>query len=178
MPQPAGYPALMTAPSIPPNPRAAELVALLNLQPHPEGGFYREVFRSTQAVQPDDSRGVRSALTTIDFLLERGQFSAWHRVASDEAWHLLEGGPLRLWLMPPQLDSVVSVDLGAVVAAHAPRHVVPAGWWQAAEPVGDLVLVGATVGPGFDFADFAFMRADDVALRAIERLQPDLRRLA
>jgi predicted cupin superfamily sugar epimerase len=149
--------------------RAAELVKLLGLQPHPEGGFYREVFRSAHGVQPADTRTSRSALTTIDFLLLHGQFSAWHRVASDEAWHLLEGDALRLWLMPPSLDRIEHVDLAPASATHAPRHVVPAHWWQAAEPLGAYALVGATVGPGFDFADFAFGRDDGgvcAALRA------------
>ena len=139
-------------------PRAADLVERLGLQPHPEGGFYREAFRSPHAVQPGDPRGPRSALTTIDFLLARGQFSAWHRVASDEVWHLLEGGPLRLWLMPPALDRVDCIELAPVSARGAPRHTVPAGWWQAAEPLADFAYVGATVGPGFDFADFDFLR--------------------
>jgi predicted cupin superfamily sugar epimerase len=164
--------------SVPLTDRAAELVARLRLQPHPEGGFYREIFRSALSVQPDDARPARSALTTIDFLLVRGQFSAWHRVASDEVWHLLEGGPLRLWLMPPSLDALHTVDLDAVSAARAPRHVVPAHWWQAAEPLGKLALVGATVGPGFDFADFAFLRADPVARTALERIAPQAMRLA
>ncbi|WP_280150983.1 cupin domain-containing protein [Piscinibacter sp. XHJ-5] len=167
----------MTA-SAPLQGRAAELVSRLQLQPHPEGGFYREVFRSALQVQPGDARPQRSALTTIDFLLVRGQCSAWHRVASDEVWHLLEGGPLRLWLMPPALDALHAVDLEAVDSHHAPRHVVPAHWWQAAEPLGELALVGATVGPGFDFADFAFLRADPPARSALERMHSDLLRLA
>jgi len=154
--------------------RAAELVNTLKLQPHPEGGFFRETFRSADSVAPQDGRGPRSALTTIDFLLARGQFSAWHRVASDEVWHLLEGGPLRLWLMPPTLDRVESVELAAVSRTTAPRHTVSAQWWQAAEPLGDYAYVGATVGPGFDFADFAFMRAEPDAVAAMARLQPEL----
>jgi predicted cupin superfamily sugar epimerase len=157
--------------------RTAELIALLALQPHPEGGWYREVFRSPRAVQPADARPARSAMTSIDFLLARGQFSAWHRVDSDEAWHLVEGGPLRLWLAPPSCDRVEHVDLAPASARHAPRHVVPAGWWQAAEPVADYALVGATVGPGFDFADFAFGR-DDAALRAaLAAARPELQHL-
>lgn len=150
--------------------RAADLIARLKLQPHPEGGFYREVFRSPVKVMTSDGRGERSALTTIDFLLTRGQFSAWHRVASDEVWHLLEGGPLRLWLVPPSLDRIEAVDLGAVGNDTTPRHVVQAGWWQATQPLGDFVYVGATVGPGFDFADFAFARGGEAANR-IARLQ-------
>jgi hypothetical protein len=156
------------------HPRATELIRLLELQPHPEGGWYREVFRSGAAVRPADARPPRSALTTIDFLLPAGQHSAWHRVASDEVWHLLEGGPLRLWLLPPALDALHEVVLAAADGARTPRHVVPAHWWQAAEPLGDFAYVGATVGPGFDFADFAFGR-DDAALGGA--LRPGLRRL-
>jgi len=161
----------------PPSGRAAELVAVLQLQRHPEGGYYRETFRSAHSVSSARHGGPRSALTTIDFLLARGQFSAWHRVASDEVWHLLEGPALRLWLMPPSLDRVESVDLGVTSAATKPRHTVAAQWWQAAEPLGEYALVGATVGPGFDFADFAFLRGDADAVAAITRLQPDLLRL-
>jgi uncharacterized protein len=157
--------------------RAAELVQRLGLQPHPEGGHYREVFRSAAQVQPSDGRPPRSALTTIDFLLAAGACSAWHRVRSDEAWHLLEGGPLRLWLMPPALDAVQAVELGPATDGRAARHVVAAGWWQAAEPLGDFALCGATVGPGFDFADFSFLRDDERARAALSRLRPDLLRL-
>ena len=152
-------------------------MAALALQPHPEGGFYREIFRSPDTVVTTDGRGPRSALTSIDFLLARGQFSAWHRVASDEVWHLLEGGPLRLWSMPPSLDRVSCVELAAASAGCAPRHTVPSQWWQAAEPLGDFAYVGATVAPGFEFADFSFLRADASARAALNRLQPALNRL-
>ncbi len=151
--------------------RAAELARELALRPHPEGGHYGEVFRSASAVQTADGRPARVALTTIDFLLNSGEFSAWHRVLSDEVWHLLEGTGLRLWLAPPDLGQFVQVDLGPVAAGRRPRHVVPAGWWQAAEPLGDYAYVGATVGPGFDFADFSFGR-EDTRLCAALKLQP------
>jgi uncharacterized protein len=156
--------------------RAAKLVATLQLQPHPEGGFYRELFRSSARVQPSDARPARSALTSIDFLLGRGQFSAWHRVASDEVWHLLEGGPLRLWLMAPGGERIDCVELGSVDGQHMPRHVVDAGWWQAAEPLGAYAYVGATVAPGFDFNDFSFLRKD-AAVASLSRLAPELERL-
>lgn len=152
-------------------PRAQALLTQLQLRPHPEGGFYGEVFRSP--LPTATPRGQRAALTTIDFLLARGQCSAWHRVRSDEVWHLLEGGPLRLWLLPPDLDSVTQVDLGIA----PPRHVVPADWWQAAEPLGDFAYVGATVAPGFDFADFAFGRDHADLAAALQRLAPELQRL-
>jgi predicted cupin superfamily sugar epimerase len=153
-------------------PRAAALVQSLALKPHPEGGYYGEVFRS--ATQVPTARGPRAALTTIDFLLGAGQFSAWHRVRSDEVWHLLEGGPLRLWLLPPDLGRVEQVDLGA---GAPPRHVVPADWWQAAEPLGDFAYVGATVAPGFDFADFSFGRDEAPLGATLARLAPGLQRL-
>ena len=157
--------------------RASELARELDLRPHPEGGHYRELFRSAARVQPEDGREPRSALTTIDFLLSRGECSAWHRVASDEAWHLLEGPALRLWLLAPDLSALESVRLAPVSKATRPRHVVPAHWWQAAEPEGDVAYVGATVGPGFDFADFAFGRDDAGLVAAIDRFAPELRRL-
>jgi predicted cupin superfamily sugar epimerase len=147
------------------HPRALALIHTLALQPHPEGGWYGEVFRSRHTVRPDDERPARAALTSIDFLLEAGQFSAWHRVRSDEAWHLLEGESLTLWLLPPELGAVQRVEL-----REQRRHVVPAGWWQAAEPGPGFAYVGATVGPGFDFADFSFGR-DDAALTAAATAQ-------
>jgi len=157
--------------------RAAALVAELGLRAHPEGGYYAEVFRSGQPVQTGDGRAARVALTTIDFLLAAGQFSAWHRVASDEVWHLLEGVGLRLWLAPPDLSTFSAVELGPVIAGRRPRHVVPAGWWQAAEPLGSHAYVGATVGPGFDFADFSFGRDDAALCAALQGPQSALRRL-
>ena len=150
------------------------MIRQLALSPHPEGGWYREVFRSSALVQPGDGRPARAALTSIDFLLLRGQQSAWHRVRSDEAWHLLEGGPLCLWLLPPAEGSLLRVELGP---AGGLRHVVPADWWQAAEPLGDYAYVGATVGPGFDFADFSFGRDDPALCRVLQQLAPELQRL-
>jgi predicted cupin superfamily sugar epimerase len=158
-------------------PRSRTLIRELGLQPHPEGGWYAEVFRSSRPVDAQDGREGRIALTTIDFLLERGQASAWHRVRSDEVWHLLEGDGLVLWLLPPDLSRVERVVLGAVAAGCRPRHVVPADWWQAAEPMGDFAYVGATVGPGFDFADFAFGRDDAALCAALPGLAPELTRL-
>jgi len=155
-------------------PRAAQIVQGLGLLPHPEGGWYRERFRSSRQVQPADARPPRPALTTIDFLLGRGQGAAWHRVRSDEVWHLLEGGPLRLWLLAPEAGRVERVDLQA---GGNLCQVVEADCWQAAEPLADFAHCGATVGPGFDFADFSFGR-DHAELRdALARLAPELQRL-
>ena len=155
--------------------RAQDLVRTLGLAPHPEGGHYREVFRSPMTVPT--ARGPRAALTTIDFLLAEGEFSAWHRVRSDEVWHLLEGGPLRLWLMPADLSRLEHIDLGPVGAQHRPRLVVPADAWQAAEPLGEYAYAGATVAPGFDFADFNFGRDEPALCAALARLAPLQHRL-
>ena len=155
--------------------RATQLIEQLHLQPHPEGGWYREAFRSPRRVQTNDGRPPRSALTTIDFLLQRGQASAWHRVRADEVWHLLEGQSLTLWLLPPSGPGPLQQVL--LSAATTRRHVVPADWWQAAEPGGDFAYVGATVGPGFDFADFSFGRDDAALVTALPGLTPDMSRL-
>ena len=137
------------------HPRAAELIAKLELEPHPEGGYYREIFRSARLVTPLDGRGARAALTTIYYLLPAGAASRWHRVTSDEVWHLYEGGPLE----------VLELDAGGgelrrhqlIAASATPVCTIAADCWQAARPLADYALVGCTVGPGFDFADFTLL---------------------
>ena len=128
---------------------AASLIGLLKLQSHPEGGHFRETFRS----EMDVDGGRRAASTAIWFLLEAGDFSAWHRVTSDEVWHHYDGGPLALWTLDAEgpRRTVLGRDWGA---GERPQAVVPAGVWQAAEPLGAFALCGCTVAPGFDFADF------------------------
>lgn len=159
--------------------RAAELIEQLGMRPHPEGGFYRELYRSSMIVQPSDDRPARAALTTIYFLLPEGAHSRWHRVASDEAWHLYEGGPLELYQAPPDMSTVERLRLGPANATSGPVHVVPAGWWQAARSrSGAFALTGCTVGPGFDFADFSFLRDAPELVTRLQRLDPELAGLA
>jgi len=141
------------------HPRAQELIDELKLEPHPEGGFYREIHRSPLQVQPQDTRGVRAAMTTIYFLLPAPAFSRWHAVASDEIWHLYEGGPLELRVCDPQVNATEVIRLDRASAATGPVAIVPANHWQAARPLGEYALVGATVGPGFEFGDFSFLSA-------------------
>lgn len=140
--------------------RPETLIRQLSLRPHPEGGWYSEVFRSRGLVEADGRRGERSALTSIYFLLVEGQCSRWHRVTSDEAWHFYEGNPLELLSCDPDLERLDRVRLGPWDGEVRPTHVVPAGHWQAARPTGAYTLVGCTVGPGFDFADFSLLRDD------------------
>lgn len=154
------------------DPRARQLIAELELQPHPEGGYYRELFRSAARVQPTDARPVRAALTTIYFLLTAGAHSRWHRVASDEVWHLYEGGELELLIADEQLSDVRRVVLGKASQGVGPVFVVPAGWWQAARSLGSYTLVGCTVGPGFEFDDFSFLRGERVLADKLRALDP------
>ena len=153
------------------HPRAQSLIAELDLQPHPEGGYYREIFRSASRVQPGDHRAERSALTAIYFLLVAGQHSGWHQVLSDEIWSHLEGDALELLCFDATNSQASTVALGPFSAGGAvPIHVVPAGVWQAARPLGEYALLGCHVGPGFDFGDFR-MAKDDAEMRSIIALQ-------
>lgn len=131
---------------------------------HPEGGRFCEVFRSTLRVITDDRRA-RSALTHIHFSLERGEVSRFHRVASDEVWNLYRGDGVRLHLWDEETHQLSHVELSAATEEYC--HVVPAGVWQAAEPIGESVLVGCSVGPGFEFQDFELI---DPGSRIAERI--------
>jgi len=136
---------------------ASALVERLGLRPHPEGGWYREIHRSAERIAT--SRGERSALTTIYYLLEQRQLSRWHVVASDEIWHFYAGAPLELLTYSPESRAVERQLLAPPSDARQPVGIVPAGVWQAARSTGEWSLVGCNVGPGFDFADFQFVSA-------------------
>lgn len=154
------------------DPRARRLIEQLGLVEHPEGGWYRETFRSSRRVQPAEGGEDRHALTTIHFLLAGGAASAWHAVTSDEAWHWCEGSPLELWTVPPDLTTATRFQLGAASEGHAPHHVVPAGSWQSARTLGPYTLVGCTVGPGFEFSDFRLAASLPEVERCLQRLLP------
>ncbi|MGV3580470.1 cupin domain-containing protein [Brevundimonas sp.] len=125
---------------------AAEIIALLDLKPHPEGGHYRETFRDPREVDG------RSVGTAIYFLLAEGEASHWHRVDAAEIWHFHAGAPLELRIHNGIGQRIV---LGPdLMAGERPQGIVPAGAWQAARSLGGWTLVGCTVSPGFDFASF------------------------
>ncbi len=154
--------------------RAEELIAKLALEPHPEGGFYREIFRSRLLIEPADGRGARAALTTIYYLLPGGEASRWHRVTSDEVWHFYEGGALELLELDAECGALSRHRLAAVADTQAPVKTIPAGHWQAARPLGDYVLVGCTVSPGFDFADFTMLADDGDRASRVRASWPDV----
>ena len=131
-----------------PRPTAAEIIARLDLKPHPEGGHFRETFRDSRC----DAQG-RAASTAIYFLLARGERSHWHRIDAVETWHFYAGDPLRLEITDD--TGLRTVQLGPDIrAGEQPQGIVPAHAWQAAESMGDWTLIGCTVAPGFEFAQF------------------------
>jgi len=126
-----------------------DVIRLLDLKPHPEGGHFRETFRDARLVE-----GGRAASTAIYFLLGRGERSHWHRIDAAEVWHWYAGAPLALEIAR-QPAGVERVTLGCdLTAGHRPQAVVPAHAWQAAQTLGEWTLCGCTVAPGFDFKQF------------------------
>lgn len=153
--------------------RAAQLIADLALAPHPEGGYYRQIYRSTSTVLPGDGRPARASLTTIYFLLPAGEVSRWHVVASDEVWHYYEGAPLELLTADRDFDLVTRHQLGLPGDGRQPAHVVAAHDWQAARSTGPYTLVGCTVGPGFEFDDFTMLADRPADADRVRRTHPD-----
>ncbi|MEM6664835.1 MAG: cupin domain-containing protein [Pseudomonadota bacterium] len=133
---------------------AAEIIRLLDLKPHPEGGHYRETFRDPMA-----SDG-RSVSTAIYYLLDLGDVSAWHRVDATEVWHWYAGAPLALTLSPNGHDATAHRLGPALETGERPQVIVPAGHWQTAESLGHWTLVGCTVAPGFQFEGFEMAPPD------------------
>lgn len=132
----------------------------LGLSGHPEGGWFRETYRGSESIRrehlPSRFDGDRSFSTLIYYLLESGDFSAFHRIRQDEAWHYYAGSALTIFLIDPQ-GSLHEWKLGLDLSrGELPQRVVPAGWYFAAaleEPAG-YALTGCSVAPGFDFSDF------------------------
>jgi hypothetical protein len=153
--------------------RAEELVKLLRLQPHPEGGRFSEIFRSTRRVRslaPGAGAADRSALTTIYYLLVAGEVSRLHRLDADETWHHYEGEALDLFVLDGPVRVLTKMRLGPAGPGSAPVKVVPALSWMAARPQGAYSLVGCTMGPGYDAAGFTLMsKAPDVAAETARR---------
>ena len=132
---------------------AQDVVSLLNLSPHPEGGHYREMHRTPAP------HGQRSPGTAIYYLLAKGEHSHWHRIDATETWHHYAGAPLLLSVADntSNITHTLSADLAA---GHRPQAVVPPHAWQAAHSLGDWTLCGCTVAPGFEFSEFELAPPD------------------
>ena len=134
---------------------AADVIRLLDLKPHPEGGHFREIFRDQRKVEG------RAASTAIYFLLAAGERSHWHRVDAVEIWHWYAGAPLLLEIAVTDAGPVERITLGQNLAAgERPQGIVAAHAWQAARSLGAWTLTGCTVAPGFEFAGFQLAPKD------------------
>ncbi len=127
---------------------AKEVIRLLDLRPHPEGGHYRETFRDGHEVQG------RAASTLIYYLLDVGEVSEWHRVDAAEVWHWYAGSPLVITVSENGHDASAHHLGPDLLAGQRPQFVVPPHWWQTCTSLGAWTLMGCTVAPGFDFAGF------------------------
>lgn len=155
-------------------PTVSDLIDKLNLVEHPEGGYYAETYRAKDLLKvaglPDRFGADRSASTAIYFLLPAGTFSALHRIKSDEGWHFYAGAPLRVHMLSEEKEYYYQ-DLGSDLAAGQTfQYIVPHGVWFGAEPLAEegYSLVGCTVAPGFDFADFEMGKA-----KKLSRIYPN-----
>lgn len=140
---------------------------------HPEGGRFQEVFRSASRVTTESSTS-RSALTHIYFSLRAHEISRFHRVVADEIWNLYQGEGLCLYLWDGSSSQVESVILSGESQHYC--HVVPAGSWQAAEPLNREILVGCSVAPGFEFEDFTLISPDSKEADLLRTIDPALGR--
>lgn len=146
-----------------------QLIQQLNLQQHPEGGWYKETYKSIEllprAALPQRFNGDRSFSTAIYFLLEQGNFSAFHKIKSDECWHFYTGEPLVVYIINQQGELNI-IELGNDInKGQVFQYVVPANCWFASRPAAEsnFCFVGCTVAPGFDFEDFDLADADDLS---------------
>ncbi|MCA6364272.1 MAG: cupin domain-containing protein [Bacteroidetes bacterium] len=150
--------------------RAAYLIRHLHMQPHPEGGYYAEHYRSQLLVERQNE-APRSAVTSIYYLLQQNEVSRWHVVDADEIWHWHEGNELELWLVNPEITQLRVIRLGQPGADTQPSAVVPAGWFQAVRSTGSYSLCGCTVAPAFQFSGFRFTSPQEA--EKLSQLHPD-----
>ncbi len=148
---------------------AQQLITLYHLQPHPEGGWYKETYQSKEQINaahlPERFGGSRAFSTAIYFLLAQGNFSAFHRIKSDECWHFYAGDPLAVYILQ-QDGTLDEITLGnGITNGQLFQYVVPANCWFASRPASDskFCFVGCTVAPGFNFDDFELADADSLS---------------
>lgn len=133
---------------------SSTIIQKLGLLPHPEGGYYLETYRSDTQIEVAGFEGKRSAATSIYYLLESGDFSAWHRIKSDETWHFYSGDPIKVVEITPQGEHTETLIGNQLAQGQLPQYTVKAGNWFGSRSTGAYSLVGCSVYPGFDFQDF------------------------
>ena len=156
------------------NKRAEGLIKTLSLSPHPEGGYYKEVYRSKSQLSSPKNNKIRNALTDVYFLLIAGQISRFHKVIHDEIWNFYEGAPLALVEIQSDTLEISKITLGGEKRAPKYKHHIKGENWQAAYSTGEYSLVGCTVAPGFDFSDFEFLKDDKNLCAMITGKNPEL----
>jgi len=150
-----------------------QLIETLKLSPHPEGGYYYQVYCSENKVSSPVNGKEKPSMTDIYFLLTGGQISRFHRIIHDEIWHFYLGSPLTLIEINSDTLEKKQIVIGDQKKIHF-KHIVQGGNWQSAYSNGDFSLVGCTVAPGFEFEDFSFLSDNDLAFESIINKYPDL----
>ena len=145
----------------------------INFIEHPEGGRFREVYRSSNTISMKDG-SIKSAVTHIYFSLESGEVSRFHKVASDEIWNLYQGPGINLYTWDGSENPPICTELS--ISNNCFCHVIPAGIWQAAEPISEKVLVGCSVAPGFEFSDFELLASNSKEAELLISISPEMAR--
>jgi predicted cupin superfamily sugar epimerase len=156
--------------------RAKELIELFQLSKHPEGGYFREVYRSEKKGKIDTHGNERSWLTGIYFLLIENDISRFHRVKHDEIWHFYEGAPLALTEIHPESLDIKTITLGQRGPLLTYTHCVKGSFWQSAYSDGPYSFVGCNVSPGFEFKDFEMMADRKEVKTAVMSKYPELKK--
>jgi predicted cupin superfamily sugar epimerase len=151
------------------------IIKELDLSKHPEGGFFRQSFKSAVEVQPHDQTDLRAAFTHIYYYLPKGAHSRFHKNRYDEVWNLYSGEGIRIFLYDAQNRSVREEELKASIFKF--HLVVPGGIWQAAEPIGEYALVGCSVAPGWETQDEVYLLDDSQESKRLVELKPGWDRL-
>ena len=141
--------------------KLSEIISMLGLKQHPEGGFYKRIYTSDDmvtTVNPPCSKIERPCSTSIYYLLKQDDFSAWHRLKSDEQWHHYEGNPVTIYAIDPNTRELLHYELGSILDHKSPHVLIKRGFWFSAQSIGtengSFSFVGCTVTPGFDFDDY------------------------
>lgn len=152
-----------------------EIIKKLNLSKHDEGGYFRQTYKSGLIVQPQKESYTRSSATHIYYFLSKGMHSRFHKVKHDEIWNLYDGEGVKLYIFD---DKANTVDEQTLSNRDFKFHAVVHGdLWQAAEPIGDFVLVGCTVAPGWESEDEEYLSDHPGVIDKFNNLRPDLKRL-